>query len=941
MADEEQGQIPQRAVGDPISDVPDAKMWVVYLSEAEKYDKALVESWKGDMDGLLIFAGLFSAILTAFIVESYKTLNPDPSETTVHLLAQISQQLAGSANGTTVQLPPAAELIPSTASLFCNILWFISLGFSLSCALIATLIQQWAREFLHKANMRSAPVTRARIFSYLYEGIKDFQMHTVVEIIPWLIHASLFLFFGGLVAFLLPLNIPMAIVSAAILFIVAAIYAVLTFLPLRHLNCPYRTPLSGAFWRVSQCVRAICCRRNARDHAEGYSMVKAMFHTAEEESAERNIRDRKALKWTMGSLVDNSELEPFVEAIPGALCDLRTLNAYEGHISHLISDPEVKLLKRLVALFESCNTGLLSATAAKRRRIISYKALWAISSRAVKPLDPPAQGPASETISHQDYCALLSRNLYKNDFMHDPELASYARSAMAMMQSSTFCTIESDLLQHRHSLNTQPNVSPRLLSTVREFVNKVYWKFVSLGFDALSGEVKNKNPSPADLMASIDELLHIPFDIFLEYFPQYAVMDPPPYRWNETRTVISQRHPFQHIDYQRKRVKVEVQLNAVVSKQLDKLNARATNQRGETPQINHIIIRLLSFWQPDTPCRIPPSIILFLSRRTSNAGLLIVLANAGSTEHKLWSSFPITLLDGPGDSTANFSPPLERKDLFAALWTLAALDLSINYHYEPPPPQLLETVLAVMLNTEEPSATGISTSIVAVLKCRILADLSFDYRTTGDQLISFKHHLLPGMTAIPFPDGVGGTDRISSQQSPILTACMKNRKTEAAINILAEFVEHCDSDVLPHRAVETLKRINGINFHDRSKLAFRNPFAPRAPVHPGHQIRLANSIHRVFTVAQPCDDLLNEVVNSQFWNMYSNLAPHRSDREMEAYPWLEEPIARGKVVDVFRGHEAKLAASHQSPHILIRLRNILQGLESSHPGTGAMHSNEE
>jgi hypothetical protein len=29
----------------------------VYISEAEKYDKALVESWRSDMDGLLIFVG--------------------------------------------------------------------------------------------------------------------------------------------------------------------------------------------------------------------------------------------------------------------------------------------------------------------------------------------------------------------------------------------------------------------------------------------------------------------------------------------------------------------------------------------------------------------------------------------------------------------------------------------------------------------------------------------------------------------------------------------------------------------------------------------------------------------------------------------------------------------------------------------------------------------
>ncbi|KAJ7456182.1 hypothetical protein FB451DRAFT_1008798, partial [Mycena latifolia] len=98
------------------------KLWAVYISEAEKYDKALVESWKSDMEGMLIFAGLFSASLTAFIIESYKTLVPDPSESTVQLLTQISRQLAAAANGSTF-LPPAPPVfIPPATSLACNIL---------------------------------------------------------------------------------------------------------------------------------------------------------------------------------------------------------------------------------------------------------------------------------------------------------------------------------------------------------------------------------------------------------------------------------------------------------------------------------------------------------------------------------------------------------------------------------------------------------------------------------------------------------------------------------------------------------------------------------------------------------------------------------------------------------------------------------------------------
>ncbi|KAJ7105634.1 hypothetical protein C8R44DRAFT_534010, partial [Mycena epipterygia] len=206
-----------------------AKIWAVYVGEAEKYDKALIESWKSDMEGMLIFvgflldiwhgilneipqAGLFSASLTAFLIESYKTLNRDSGDVTVQLLSQISQQLAASANGSSFSIPPSPPFTPSASSLVCNALWFLSLGLSLSCALIATLLEQWARDFLHRSEIRSAPVIRARIFSFLYHGLKRFNMHTVVKVIPLLLHTSLIFFFAGLVAFLIPINITMTMI---------------------------------------------------------------------------------------------------------------------------------------------------------------------------------------------------------------------------------------------------------------------------------------------------------------------------------------------------------------------------------------------------------------------------------------------------------------------------------------------------------------------------------------------------------------------------------------------------------------------------------------------------------------------------------------------------------------------------------------------------------
>lgn len=36
-------------------DDPSSKIWSVYVAEADMHDKTLVESWKADMDGILIY----------------------------------------------------------------------------------------------------------------------------------------------------------------------------------------------------------------------------------------------------------------------------------------------------------------------------------------------------------------------------------------------------------------------------------------------------------------------------------------------------------------------------------------------------------------------------------------------------------------------------------------------------------------------------------------------------------------------------------------------------------------------------------------------------------------------------------------------------------------------------------------------------------------------
>ncbi|CAK5263433.1 unnamed protein product, partial [Mycena citricolor] len=197
------------------------KLWGVYISEAESYDKGLIEGWRSEMDGLLIFAGLFSGVVTTFIIDSYKTLNADPGSQAVALLSQISLQLANMSSGAAMAetLPPAAAFSPPVFSLVCNALWFISLALGLSSALVATLVKQWAQEYQHRTSMFSSPSVRSRVYMYLYYGLRRFNMHAVVGVPPLLLHLSLLLFLAGLVAFLVPVNVIIMGISSALLFL--------------------------------------------------------------------------------------------------------------------------------------------------------------------------------------------------------------------------------------------------------------------------------------------------------------------------------------------------------------------------------------------------------------------------------------------------------------------------------------------------------------------------------------------------------------------------------------------------------------------------------------------------------------------------------------------------------------------------------------------------
>jgi hypothetical protein len=197
------------------------------LREFERKDRVMTENWKGEMTEILVFvsvvvtsslplspnskvnakkASLFSATVSAFIIERSKPLVPDSSDATVAWLVQVSQQLVNISDEMPVQsvtAPSNLSCKPIASAIISDTLWFLSLALSLICALSATLLQQWEPHRPEFAQGSDAARCRARIRACIRDGDKRFK---TPRRISTLLRISVLLFFAGLVEPLLPMN---------------------------------------------------------------------------------------------------------------------------------------------------------------------------------------------------------------------------------------------------------------------------------------------------------------------------------------------------------------------------------------------------------------------------------------------------------------------------------------------------------------------------------------------------------------------------------------------------------------------------------------------------------------------------------------------------------------------------------------------------------------
>ncbi|KAF7346669.1 hypothetical protein MSAN_01804500 [Mycena sanguinolenta] len=222
---EEQGDRLHRALEalKPPAQATDKKtaFWNSYLKLADEHDQEFQQKYSTDLDITLIFAGLFSAVGSAFII-------------------QIQPQLMS---------PNPPKIIVVAQSML-----YISLFTTLLAALLAVLGKQWIM-YYQAAGSRGTIEERGLERQRKLDGLVKWKFDTLVQMFPLLLQLALLLFSTSLSIYLWTINHCLAIIVMIMTSLGITSYVFLLLSAIIFPDCPYQTPLGPFLIHIlSPCV---------------------------------------------------------------------------------------------------------------------------------------------------------------------------------------------------------------------------------------------------------------------------------------------------------------------------------------------------------------------------------------------------------------------------------------------------------------------------------------------------------------------------------------------------------------------------------------------------------------------------------------------------------------------------------------------------------------
>ncbi|KAF9780439.1 hypothetical protein BJ322DRAFT_1011998, partial [Thelephora terrestris] len=190
---------------------PQARFYENYHKVAEEFDKEFLKKYGEDLDTTLIFAGLFSAVTSAFIIQVDTQLQTDPNADTAALLRVLIYKIDNTTFGTDIPPLPQPSGGPPPSLIHVEAILYMSLVASLFSAFLAMLGKQWLNRYA-SSNFRGSVVERCRNRQRKFDGIDAWYFDTVLESLPLMLQVSLLLLGCALSRYLWDINITIALV---------------------------------------------------------------------------------------------------------------------------------------------------------------------------------------------------------------------------------------------------------------------------------------------------------------------------------------------------------------------------------------------------------------------------------------------------------------------------------------------------------------------------------------------------------------------------------------------------------------------------------------------------------------------------------------------------------------------------------------------------------
>ncbi|KAG9046415.1 hypothetical protein FS837_004508 [Tulasnella sp. UAMH 9824] len=224
------------------------KFYRCYDALAEEIDEDMTNGLKEQLDGLLIFAGLFAGVNSAFLALTLPLLSADPADDTNALLRQSNAILLQLASGRNDSLPtalplPSQSFRPPNGVFTVNVLFSLSLTFALISSFLAVLGRQWLVYYRKRSGGGPDRQRWEQLKRFL--GAERWRLELILDdVLPFLLQTGLIIFCVSLLLYLNFLNPSLFMVVGVPMYLGLAIFLASAACTVWDRFCPFHSPLS-------------------------------------------------------------------------------------------------------------------------------------------------------------------------------------------------------------------------------------------------------------------------------------------------------------------------------------------------------------------------------------------------------------------------------------------------------------------------------------------------------------------------------------------------------------------------------------------------------------------------------------------------------------------------------------------------------------------------